>query len=165
MAQRPIIEYPDPRLRLKADPVTGFDAQLEQLIDDLLETMYASETGVGLCAPQVGDLRQVLVMDLSGNQSDPQVYINPEIQARSQIGLVEESCLSVPDTIVYVWRSAKIRVRAQDRTGAFFERDLERMHAVCVQHEMDHFAGKLLVDKMFLFRRWYFDWNRSRASA
>ena len=165
MAQLEILEYPDPRLRLKSQPVTAFDQSLWRLIDDLFETMYASETAIGLSAPQVNDLRQVLVMDLSGNASDPQVFINPQITKKALIGLVEESCLSLPGTKVNVWRAVNIRVRAQDRDGAFFERDLERMHAVCVQHEMDHFKGQLLVDRMSIFRRLHFNWSRKRASA
>ena len=165
MAQLEILEYPDPRLRLKAQPVTEFNQGLWRLIDDLLDTMYAEESAIGLCAPQVNDLRQVLVTDLSGNASDPQVYINPQITKKALIGLVEESCLSLPGTKVNVWRAVNIRVRAQDRHGAFFERDLERMHAVCVQHEMDHFKGQLLVDRMSIFRRLHFNWSRKRASA
>ena len=165
MAQLEILEYPDPRLKLKSQPVTDFDQGLWRLIDDLFETMYAAPSAIGLSAPQVNDLRQVLVMDLSGNASDPQVFINPEITKKALIGLVEESCLSLPGTKVNTWRAVNIRVRAQDRDGAFFERDLERMHAVCLQHEMDHFQGKLLTDRMSIFRRLHFNWSRKRASA
>lgn len=165
MAQLEILEYPDPRLRLKSQPVTAFDQNLWTLVDNLFDTMYAAPSAIGLSAPQVNDLRQVLVMDLSGDASDPQVYINPQITKKALIGLVEESCLSVPGTKVNTWRSVNIRVRAQDRDGNFFERDLERMHAVCVQHEMDHFEGKLLVQRMSIFRRLHFNWSHKRMSA
>lgn len=156
MAQLTILEYPDERLRRPAKPVTAFDNDLDRLIDDLADTLYATETAIGLCAPQVDDGRQVLVMDLSPDRSDLQVYINPKITARALFGLVEESCLSIPGEVVNVWRATQLLVRAQDRTGAVFERELHRMHAVCLQHEMDHFKGKLLVDRMSFIRRFRF---------
>lgn len=152
MAQRDILEYPDPRLNLPTNPVTVFDDDLGQLIDDLLETLYATKA-VGLSAPQVDDRRAVLVLDLSGDASAPQVYINPEILAKAAWGLVEESCLSVPGIVGNVVRATEIRVRAQDRTGETFERDLTGMDAVCLQHEMDHLAGKLFIERLSIFRR------------
>ena len=165
MARLEILEYPDPRLRLKSQPVTVFDQSLCRLVDDMFDTLYSTETAIALSAPQVNDLRQILVMDLSEDRSEPQVYINPEITKKALIGLVEESCLSIPETKVNVWRSVNIRVRAQRQDGDFFERDLERMHAVCIQHEMDHFDGKLLIDRMSIFRRLHFNWSRKRISA
>lgn len=152
MAQRDILEYPDPRLNLPTNPVTAFDDDLGQLIDDLLETLYATNA-VGLSAPQVNDRRAVLVLDLSGDASAPQVYINPEILAKTAWGLVEESCLSVPGVVGNVVRATEIRVRAQDRAGETFERDLTGMDAVCLQHEMDHLAGKLFIERLSFFRR------------
>ncbi len=140
MSRLPILEYPDPRLRLRSKPVTAFDEGLGRLIDDLLETLY-STTGIGLSAPQAGDHRQVLVMDLSGSASEPQVYVNPEILASAVPALVEESCLSVPGVVDRVVRATRLRVRARDRSGQPFERDLEGMHAVCLQHELDHLGG------------------------
>ena len=152
MVQRDILEYPDPRLTLPTDPVTAFDGDLGQLIDDLLETLYANKA-LGLSAPQVNDRRAVLVLDLSGDASAAQVYVNPEILAKAAWGLVEESCLSVPGVVGNVVRATEIRVRAQDRTGETFERDLTGMDAVCVQHEMDHLAGKLFIERLSIFRR------------
>lgn len=152
MARLAILEYPDPRLRRRAEPVTVFDAELGRLIDDLFETLYAT-TGIGLCAPQAGVRRQVLVMDLSGSASAPEVYVNPEILADAVPGLVEESCLSVPGVVGNVVRATRLRVRARDRTGEVIERDLEDMHAVCFQHEMDHLAGRLFIDRLPLLRR------------
>jgi peptide deformylase len=152
MALLPILQYPDPRLRLRAAPVAAFDADLARLIDDLLETLYATQ-GIGLAAPQTGDRRQVVVIDLSGSASAPQVYVNPEILVSAVPGLVEESCLSVPGVVGNVVRATQVRVRARDRSGQAFERDLDGMHAVCLQHEMDHLEGKLFVDRLSLFRR------------
>jgi peptide deformylase len=159
MARLAILEYPDPRLRRPSVPVDRFDADLARRIDDLLETLYGT-TGIGLSAPQAGDLRQVLVMDLSGSASAPQVYVNPEILTSTLPGLVEESCLSVPGVVGNVVRATQLRVRAQDRTGVSFERDLEGMHAVCLQHEMDHLQGRLFIDRLSWFRR-----LRARATA
>ena len=159
MAQRDILEYPDPRLNLPTDPVTVFDGDLGQLIDDLLETLYATKA-VGLSAPQVDDRRAVLVLDLSDDASAPQVYVNPEILAKTAWGLVEESCLSVPGVVGNVVRATEIRVKAQDRNGESFERDLTGMDAVCLQHEMDHLAGKLFIERLSIFRR-----LRIRAAA
>jgi peptide deformylase len=152
MAQLPILEYPDPRLRLRSQPVTTFDAELERLIDDLFDTLYAT-TGIALSAPQTGDLRQVLVVDLSRDAADPQVYVNPQLLSRAVPGIVEESCLSVPGVVGNVIRATQVRVRAQEPSGSTIERDLEGMNAVCLQHEMDHFDGKLFLDRLSLIRR------------
>jgi peptide deformylase len=152
MTRLTILEYPDRRLRQPAERVTEFDEDLARLADDLLETLYAAG-GIGLCAPQVGDTRQVLVMDLSGRASEPQVYVNPRMLAGAEPGLVEESCLSVPGVIGNVVRATKVRVSAQDLSGRLFERDLEGMYAVCMQHESDHLAGKLFIDHLSMLRR------------
>jgi len=152
MARLPILEYPDPRLRLRSEPVHAFDVGLARLVEDLLDTLY-STTGIGLSAPQAGDQRQVLVMDLSGSASAPQVFINPEVLASTVPALVEESCLSVPGVVGNVVRATQVRVRAHDLSGDAFEKDLDGMHAVCLQHEMDHLTGKLFIDHLSLFRR------------
>ncbi len=164
MALLAILEYPDPRLRLTAQPVNVFDASLARLIDDLCETLRASK-GIGLAAPQTGDRRQVLVIDLSGGEAEPEIYINPEILASTAPGLVEESCLSVPGVVGNVVRATQVRVRARDRSGEAFERDLEGMPAVCLQHEMDHLVGKLFVDRLSLWRRLRLRFATSRAGA
>ena len=147
-----ILEHPDPRLRQRSAPVDVFDAEVRQLADDLLETLYAT-SGIGLSAPQAGVHRRVAVMDLSGSASDPQVFVNPEIRSRAAFGIVEESCLSVPGVTGNVWRATKVKVRAQDCTGHAIERDLEGMEAVCLQHEVDHLDGKLFIDRLWFFRR------------
>ena len=152
MALLPILEYPDPRLRERALPVTAFDEALGRLIDDMLETMYAAP-GIGLSASQVNVRRRLLVIDISEKHDEPLVFINPEILSREGTEKSEEGCLSVPGIFDQVERAAKIRVRAQDRHGVSFERDVEGMLAVCVQHEMDHLDGKLFVDYLSDIKR------------
>lgn len=167
MAQLPIIEYPDPRLRLRAEPVSTFDSDLARLVGDLLETLYATG-GIGLSAPQAAIRRQVLVMDLSGNASAPQVYINPEILTSAVPALVEESCLSVPGIVGNLVRATRLWVRARDPAGQVFERGMEDMHAVCLQHELDHLSGRLFIDHLSLVRRLRIRLvaaNRARARA
>ncbi len=153
MARLNILEYPDERLRLKSQPVSEFDAALATLVDDLLDTMYAGKA-IGLSAPQVDVQREVLVMDLSADASAPQVFINPEILKTARPGFVEESCLSVPGVVANVLRATRVHVRACDPQGQIFERELVDMEAVCLQHEMDHLVGKVLVDRLSLLQRW-----------
>ena len=152
MSLRTILEFPDPRLRARALPVTRFDAELGRLVDDLFETMYAAP-GIGLAAPQVDVQLRLLVIDLSEERNQPLVLVNPEILSREGVAVTEEGCLSVPGIFDEVQRAAKIRVRAQDRNGAVFERDYEGTLAVCVQHEMDHIDGKLFVDYLSDLKR------------
>jgi peptide deformylase len=152
MALRTILEYPDPRLRTKAQPVTDFGADLGRLVEDLLDTMYAAP-GIGLAATQVDAHQRVIVIDVSPNRDQPLVLINPEILSREGVSTVEEGCLSVPDVFDDIERAARVRVRAQDRAGLQFERDFEEILAVCVQHELDHLEGKLFVDYLSDLRR------------
>jgi peptide deformylase len=152
MALLPILEFPDPRLRTRAAPVQQFDAALKQLIADMLQTMYAAP-GIGLAATQVNVHRALLVMDVSSENNEPQIYINPQIVTRDGVEVSEEGCLSVPNIFEEVERSARVRVRAQDADGRPFERDLEGLAAVCLQHEMDHLAGKLFVDYLSGLKR------------
>jgi peptide deformylase len=152
MARLSILEFPDPRLRTRAEPVRAFDAALQRLIADMLETMYAAP-GIGLAATQVNVHRALLVMDTSQDKHQPQVFINPEILSRDGVEVSEEGCLSVPNVFEEVERAARVRVRAQNADGSVFERDLEGLDAVCLQHEMDHLAGKLFVDYLSSLRR------------
>ena len=152
MALRTILEFPDPRLRTRAEPVTRFDAALGTLIDDMLETMYAAP-GIGLAATQVDVHKRLIVIDISKEHDEPLVLINPEILAREGEAQTEEGCLSVPGIFDEVKRAAKVRVRAQDRTGKVFESDYEDVLAVCVQHEMDHLEGRLFVDYLSDLKR------------
>jgi peptide deformylase len=152
MALLPILEFPDPRLRERATPVTRFDGELLRLVDDMLETMYAAP-GIGLSATQVDVRKRLLVIDVSEAHDSPLVFVNPEILSREGIAKTEEGCLSVPGIFDQVERAAKVRVRAQDRTGQTFERELEGLLAVCLQHEMDHLDGKLFVDYLSDLKR------------
>ena len=152
MAQLTILEFPDPRLRTRAVPVQVFDAALSRLIDAMLETMYAAP-GIGLAATQVNVHQRLLVVDVSEAKNQPQVYINPQILSRDGVEQSEEGCLSVPQVYEQVERAARVRVRAQDRHGECFERDLDGLLAVCVQHEMDHLEGKLFVDYLSSLKR------------
>ena len=152
MAKLAILEYPDPRLRIRAEPVTKVDAEIRQLIDDLLETMYAAD-GIGLAASQVDRHLRVLVIDLSDAHNEPHCLINPEIVAAEGMATSSEGCLSVPEYYDAVERAERIRVRALGRDGKPFEFDAEGMLAVCVQHEMDHLEGKLFVDYLSEMKR------------
>ena len=152
MALRTILEYPDPRLRTRARPVTQFDAELLRLVDDMFETMYAAP-GIGLAATQVDVHKRVIVIDVSEEHDHPLVFINPEILSRSGEEVSEEGCLSVPDNFAEVKRSSNVRVRARDRKGEVFEADYDGVLAVCIQHEMDHLEGKLFVDYLSDLKR------------
>jgi len=152
MALRTILEFPDPRLRTRAEPVTRFDAALGTLIDDMLETMYAAP-GIGLAATQVDVHKRLIVIDISEGHNEPLVLINPEILAREGEAQTEEGCLSVPGIFDEVKRAATVRVRAQDRNGESFEGDYEGVLAVCIQHEMDHLEGRLFVDYLSDLKR------------
>ena len=155
MALRTILEYPDPRLRTHAQPMTAadFTPELSQLIDDMFETMYAAP-GIGLAATQVDFHKRLLVIDVSKDRAEPLVFINPEILSTSEDeATLEEGCLSVPGIFDEVVRPAKCRVRALDRNAQPFERDCEDILAVCVQHEMDHLDGKLFVDYLSDLKR------------
>ncbi|HTY50567.1 MAG TPA: peptide deformylase [Steroidobacteraceae bacterium] len=152
MGRLTILEYPDPRLRTRAQPVTQFDAVLSRLIDDMLETMYAAP-GIGLAATQVDAHKRLIVIDVSEQRDQPRVYINPQILAREGAAKSEEGCLSVPGIFEDIPRAERVRVRAQDRDGAVFECDLAGLEAVCLQHEMDHLEGKLFVDYLSDLKR------------
>jgi peptide deformylase len=152
MAKLPILEYPDPRLRIRAEPVTKVDAEIRQLVDDLLETMYAAP-GIGLAATQVDRHVRVLVIDISDAHDEPLCLINPEIVEAEGRASSEEGCLSVPEYYDAVERAEHIRVRALGRDGEAFELEAEGVLAVCIQHEMDHLEGRLFVDYLSEMKR------------
>jgi peptide deformylase len=152
MARRPILEYPDPRLRIRAEPVTKFDIELKTLVADLFETMYAAP-GIGLAATQVDVHKRVLVCDIGVDSKQPYCLINPEIVSAEGEANSEEGCLSVPEYYDFVDRAAVIRVRAFDMEGKPFELTAEGMLAVCIQHEIDHLEGKLFVDYLSELKR------------
>src|SRR4030095_15538591 len=146
MAQLNTLRYPDPRLHTVAKPVVEVDARVRQLVDDMLETMYAAD-GVGLAATQVDMHERVIVIDTSEHRDQPLVLINPELTWRSEARVVgEEGCLSVPTIYDKVERHESVTVAALGRDGQRFERTVEGLTAVCVQHEMDHLVGKVFVE-------------------
>ena len=148
-----ILRYPDPRLHKVARPVVVVDARIRQLVDDMLETMYAAE-GVGLAATQVDVHERVIVIDTSEQRDQPLVLVNPELVWRSDARAVnEEGCLSVPDIYDKVERNASVTVAALDREGKPFERRVQGLTAVCVQHEMDHLLGKVFVEYLSPLKR------------
>ena len=154
MALLTILEHPDPRLRQKAPPVAVFDAALQQLIDDMFETMYAAP-GVGLAATQVGVMLRVAVMDCAAKDAPPErvVLINPEVFDTTDRMDMEEGCLSVPDTNEKVPRFNRLKMRALDRDGKPFEIEAEGLLAQAIQHEIDHLDGKLYIDYLSSLKR------------
>jgi peptide deformylase len=152
MARLPILEFPDPRLRTRAEPVAQVDDSLRRLIDDMFETMYAAP-GIGLAATQVNVHKRLLVIDISEKRDQPLVLINPEILLREGVEETEEGCLSVPGVYDKVTRADSIRVRALDRNGKQIEMNADGLLAVCIQHEMDHLEGKLFVDYLSELKR------------
>jgi peptide deformylase len=152
MARLPILEYPDPRLRIRAEPVTKFDSELKTFVADLFETMYAAP-GIGLAATQVNVHKRILVCDVGVDGKQPYCFINPEIVHVEGKTNAEEGCLSVPEFYDFIDRAALIRVRAFDPDGREFELTAEGMLAVCIQHEIDHLDGKLFVDYLSELKR------------
>jgi len=153
MARLNILEYPHPRLRLKAAPVTQVDERIVQLVDDMFDTM-AEAQGIGLAASQVDVQERVIVMDISEQRNEPRVYINPEIEV-IEPGTIpyEEGCLSVPGFYEAVDRPARVMIRALDRDGNAFEEEATGLLAVCIQHEIDHLEGRLFVDYLSPLKR------------
>lgn len=147
MALLPILEYPDPRLRKIAEPVSAVTPEIQKLVRDMADTMYAAP-GIGLSATQVDVHQRVIVMDLSDARDELRVFINPEIVSAEGEAENEEGCLSVPGYYDKVRRAAKIKVRALDTRGAPFELEAEGVLAVCIQHEMDHLLGRVFVDML-----------------
>ena len=152
MALLNILEYPDPRLRKVAAPVAAVTPEIQKLVRDMAETMYAAP-GVGLAATQVDVHKRIVVMDISETHDELRVFINPEIVAAEGEAECEEGCLSVPGYYDKVTRAARVVVRAQDANGEFFTLEADGLLAVCVQHEIDHLSGKVFVDRLSPLKR------------
>lgn len=153
MATLQILEFPDPRLRKIASPVTVFDDDLQVLIQNLLETMYEAQ-GIGLAATQVNVHKRLLVLDVSENKDSPQVFINPNFEIiQPELSEYDEGCLSVPGFYETVSRPSAILVRALDAEGVEFELQADGLLATCIQHEIDHLDGKLFVDYISALKR------------
>lgn len=153
MSKLAILRYPDPRLHTVAKPVAQVDDRIRQLVDDMLETMYAAD-GVGLAATQVDVHERVIVIDTSDARNAPHVLINPELIAKSEeMNVGDEGCLSVPTIYDKVPRHARVTVRALNRAGEHHEFEAEGLLSVCVQHEMDHLIGKVFVEYLSALKR------------
>lgn len=155
MTVRPVITYPDPRLKEVSRPVPAVDDAVRALMDDMLESMYAAE-GIGLAAIQIGEPVRVIVMDLAqkNGERSPQFFANPEIVSVSEeLAPYEEGCLSVPEYYDEVQRPARVRIRYLNRDNELIEEDAEGLYAVCIQHEMDHLNGVLFIDHLSRLRR------------
>lgn len=152
MTIKVILHFPDPRLRTLCKPVDSVDDEVRSLIEDMFETMYDAP-GIGLAAPQIGDFRRIIVVDVSEEGNAPLALINPEIIEATGQETMEEGCLSVPGAYENVDRADQIRVRALDKNGEPFELEAHGLEAVCIQHEIDHLNGKLFVDYLSSLKR------------
>lgn len=152
MALLEVLSFPDERLRTVAKPVKTVNDEIKQLVSDMFETMR-EENGIGLAATQVNRHVQVVVMDVSAEQDEPRVFINPSITHSEGSTISEEGCLSVPGNYAKVERAEKITVEALDENGETFTLDADGLLAICVQHELDHLKGKLFVDYLSPLKR------------
>jgi peptide deformylase len=150
----PIVKFPDPILQRRTESVTGFDDDLRRLVDDMFESMYAAH-GIGLAAPQIGIPKRLTVIDLSfqKNPEDKIALINPEVVTKEGKIYEEEGCLSLPDIREKVARAAKVKIRAQDLEGHWFERDADDLLARAFQHEIDHLDGILFIFRISALKR------------
>ena len=155
MAIRPILHYPDKRLRVPGEEVNEFGPELDELIDDMAETMYAAP-GVGLAAPQIGVRQRLFIVDVAVDEDEPsdlRVFINPEIIERHGETTFNEGCLSFPGIREDIDRAERVRVRALDRHGTPFELEADGLLSIAIQHENDHLDGKLMIDRLSVLRR------------
>jgi peptide deformylase len=149
-----ILKFPDPRLRTVAKKVEKFDKSLEKLANDMLHTMY-EDNGIGLAASQVDKHIRLIVMDLSEERNDPRVFINPEykILDNESLASFEEGCLSIPGFSEEIIRPDKIELTWQDLEGKTHTDRPNGLLTICIQHEMDHLEGKLMVDYISPIKR------------
>jgi len=152
MALLEILHFPDPRLRKVAAKVTTFDAELQQFVQDMFDTMYDAP-GIGLAGTQVNRHEQIIVIDVSEEKDSPLCLINPELLEKDGVEEMQEGCLSVPEQFENVKRAERIKVRFQDQFGKHHELETDGLLAVCVQHEMDHLQGKLFADYLSTLKR------------
>ncbi len=152
MAILPVLRFPDEKLRKVAKPVDTVTPEIQQIIDDMIETMYAEE-GIGLAATQVDVHQRIIVIDVSEERDHVYVIINPEVISKEGETGIEEGCLSVPECRGFVPRSEKIKIKALNRNGEEYIIDADGILAICIQHEMDHLIGKLFVDYLSPLKR------------
>ena len=147
MSKLSILQYPDERLHMIAQPVARIDSEIHKLVMDMAQTMYASD-GIGLAATQVNVHLRIILVDVSEKRNQLLVLINPEVIKMGGKAEFEEGCLSVPDVYEIVKRSAWIRVRALDLNGKPFELQADGLKAMCIQHELDHLQGMVFVEHL-----------------
>lgn len=152
MAILPVLRFPDEKLRKVAKPVDTVTPEIQKIIDDMIETMYAEE-GIGLAATQVDVHQRIIVIDVSEERDHVYVIINPEVISKEGETGIEEGCLSVPECRGFVPRSEKIKIKALNRNGEEYIIDADGILAICIQHEMDHLIGKLFVDYLSPLKR------------
>jgi peptide deformylase len=166
MARRPVLQFPDPRLKRVSDPIPGITEGIRSLARDMLEVMY-DEPGIGLAAPQVGEAVRLIVLDTEWTEENaerrPIVVVNPEILEREGTITWTEGCLSVPDFQADVERSHRVRVRGLDLDGKQVEHEAEGLRAVCFQHEIDHLDGILFIDRISRLKRSLYVKRRQKA--
>ena len=152
MAILEVLRFPDERLRTVAKPVEKVDSGIKQLVEDMFETMR-EENGIGLAATQINVHKRVVVIDVSEDQDNPIVFINPEITRMEGKTISEEGCLSVPNNYAKVERAENITVKALNKDGNEFSMEADGLLAICIQHELDHLKGKLFVDYLSPLKR------------
>jgi len=152
MAILDVLQFPDERLRTVAKPIDEVNSEIKQLVADMFETMR-EEKGIGLAATQVNRHVRLVVMDVSEEQNEPRVFINPEIVDKEGPTISEEGCLSVPGNYAKVDRAEKVTVKALDGEGEPYELEADGLLAICIQHELDHLDGKLFVDYLSPLKR------------
>lgn len=152
MAILEVLSFPDERLRTVAKEVETVNDEIRELVKDMFETMR-EENGIGLAATQVDRHVRVVVMDVSEEQDEPRVFINPQIIESEGTTISEEGCLSVPGNYAKVERAERIKVKALNEQGEVFELDADGLLAICIQHELDHLQGKLFVDYLSPLKR------------
>jgi peptide deformylase len=159
-----ILKYPHPCLSTPGLPINQFDDALRQLVDDMVESMYACHGAIGLAAPQIGHSVQVFVMDMNAKTTKDKlmVLVNPVLTQQSRNKMVREGCLSFPDYLASVKRATKVTVEAYDQWGNVFQHQAEALEAVCIQHEVDHLNGVLMLDRIESLKT---DWLRRRDST
>ncbi|WP_300005379.1 peptide deformylase [uncultured Cedecea sp.] len=145
MAVLQVLHIPDERLRKVATPVKEVNTDIQRIVDDMFETMYAEE-GIGLAATQVNIHQRIIVIDVSENREQQLVLINPVLLEKSGETGIEEGCLSIPEQRALVPRAEKVKIQALDRNGQSYELEADGLLAICIQHEMDHLVGKLFID-------------------
>ncbi len=154
-----VLKYPHPVLREQCEPVTVWDASLQELVDDMTETMYASPGAVGLAACQIGETVRVVILDVSSKttREEYKVLINPTIVEASRKKMMREGCLSFPEYLANIKRATKLTFSAYDREGALQTYTVQGLEAIAVQHEIDHLDGVLMIDRISSLKT---DWIR-----